>query len=81
MSFLRLGAAKIGGAVSNLGSQAGKLVMQSLMQEARAAGHSEAEISAQLAVSGFYRRLGFSSVGEPYAEAGIAHIRMRAGLG
>ena len=62
------------------GSQAGRLVMQSLMLEARTAGHSHAEISAQLAVLGFYRRLGFSSVGEPYVEAGIAHIRMRAEL-
>jgi Predicted acyltransferase len=52
------------------GSQAGRLVMQSLMLEARTAGHSHAEISAQLAVLGFYRRLGFSSVGEPYVEAG-----------
>jgi YbgC/YbaW family acyl-CoA thioester hydrolase len=62
------------------GSQAGKLVMQTLMLDARTAGHSHAEISAQLAVVGFYARLGFCSVGEPYAEAGIAHICMRAEL-
>lgn len=40
-----------------------------------------AEVDMQQAVTGFYRRLGFSSLGEPYAEAGIAHIRMRAALG
>jgi YbgC/YbaW family acyl-CoA thioester hydrolase len=60
------------------GSRAGKLVMQSLMQAARSAGHSHADISAQQAVVGFYQRLGFRTVGEPYIEAGIAHIRMRA---
>ncbi len=63
------------------GGQAGKLVMRALMQAAHAAGHSHADISAQQAVTGFYRRLGFSSLGEPYAEAGITHIRMRAALG
>ena len=62
------------------GSQAGRLVMKSLMDEARAVGHDQVEISAQSAVAGFYRKLGFASVGEPYEEAGISHIRMRAAL-
>ncbi|WP_031404340.1 YbgC/FadM family acyl-CoA thioesterase [Thiomonas sp. FB-Cd] len=62
------------------GSQAGRLVMKSLMGEARAAGHAHVEISAQSAVAGFYRKLGFVSYGEPYDDAGIPHIRMRAAL-
>lgn len=62
------------------GSHAGTLAMQSLMQAARSAGHKKVEISAQLAVVGFYQRLGFRRIGEPYVEAGIAHIRMCAEL-
>ena len=62
------------------GSFAGRLLMHGLMQEAKAAGHGHVDISAQQAVAGFYRKLGFVSIGPPYLEAGIAHMPMRADL-
>jgi YbgC/YbaW family acyl-CoA thioester hydrolase len=60
------------------GSQTGLLLMRALMREAYAAGHREVEISAQLAVERFYRKLGFVACGEPHMEAGLPHLRMRA---
>ena len=60
------------------GSQTGRLLMQALMQAAESAGHAHVEISAQQAVAGFYRRLGFVGIGSPYLEAGIMHLPMRA---
>ena len=62
------------------GSFAGRLLMRDLMHEAKMAGHGHAEISAQQAVTGFYRKLGFVSIGPPYLEAGIPHVPMRADL-
>lgn len=62
------------------GSQTGKLLMRALMQAAQSAGHAHVDISAQQAVAGFYRRLGFIGMGAPYLEAGIVHLPMRAAL-
>ena len=53
------------------GSGAGDTVMRALLAEARRTGHTVVELSAQRAVLGFYRKLGFVAFGEPYLEAGI----------
>jgi predicted GNAT family N-acyltransferase len=34
------------------------------------------EMSARLSAEGFYRRLGYERIGDPYPEQGIPHIRM-----
>jgi predicted GNAT family N-acyltransferase len=39
-----------------------------------------AELHAQVPAIGFYQRLGYATVGEPYDEAGIAHRTMRKQL-
>ncbi|MCD6681201.1 MAG: alpha/beta fold hydrolase [Burkholderiaceae bacterium] len=56
-------------------------VLEALVAKARARGDAVVELSAQCAVEEFYRRNGFESVGAPYTEAGIAHVRMRRVLG
>jgi predicted GNAT family N-acyltransferase len=40
-------------------------------------GFSEIILHAQVAVSGFYRRLGYVEEGDLFDEAGIPHIAMR----
>jgi predicted GNAT family N-acyltransferase len=40
-------------------------------------GFAEITLHAQVAVAGFYRRLGYVEEGEPFDEAGIPHIAMR----
>jgi predicted GNAT family N-acyltransferase len=40
-------------------------------------GFAEIVLHAQVAVAGFYRRLGYIEEGEPFDEAGIPHIAMR----
>ncbi|MGD9945836.1 MAG: GNAT family N-acetyltransferase [Burkholderiaceae bacterium] len=55
----------------------GSLILLRLIEQGDARGHRMLELSAQCAVEGFYRRHGFSPVGEPYDEVGIAHVRMQ----
>ena len=47
-----------------------------LEQAARARGDQRVVLSAQRSAEGFYQRLGYQPVGEPYDEVGIAHIGM-----
>jgi len=58
------------------GVQWGRQLLDALVKAARARGDSEVRLHAQRNAEGFYRRAGFSVVGEPYEEAGIAHIAM-----
>lgn len=37
---------------------------------------NEIEIDAQVPVEGYYRKFGFTTVGEPYTHAGSPHIKM-----
>jgi predicted GNAT family N-acyltransferase len=50
------------------------------MDEARARGHREAVLSAQVHAAPFYRSHGFVEEGAEYLEAGIAHRDMRRRL-
>ena len=55
----------------------GALILARLVDEARARGHREAVLSAQVHALAFYRAHGFVEEGAEYLEAGIAHRRMR----
>jgi YbgC/YbaW family acyl-CoA thioester hydrolase len=73
------GVARIGRmAVSRVlrGTWLGREILQALMQAARERGDREVLLHAQRSAEGFYRNLGFSPRGEPFEEAGIAHIEM-----
>jgi predicted GNAT family N-acyltransferase len=52
-----------------------------LLLDAAARGQSEVELHAQVGARRFYERAGYTSVGEEYEEAGIAHVTMRRALG
>ena len=58
------------------GTQIGRQVLDALMAEARRQGYREVLLHAQLAAENFYLRAGFQRRGEPFEEAGIAHVEM-----
>ncbi|MBA4261934.1 MAG: 4-hydroxybenzoyl-CoA thioesterase [Comamonadaceae bacterium] len=58
------------------GGQLGRQVLQALTQAARARGDAEVLLHAQRSAEGFYERLGYQRRGEPFNEAGIAHVEM-----
>lgn len=58
------------------GGRYGQQVLDALMAAARTRGDRQVLLHAQRSAEGFYRRLGFRAQGEPFEEAGIAHIEM-----
>ena len=58
------------------GSGVGQQILHALLDAARQRGDTEVVLHAQRSAEGFYRRLGFAPRGEPFDEAGIAHIEM-----
>lgn len=58
------------------GGRYGQQVLDALVQAARDRGDHQVLLHAQRSAEGFYRRLGFQAQGEPFEEAGIAHIEM-----
>jgi len=58
------------------GGHLGQQVLQALLDAARQRGEFEVVLHAQRSAEGFYRRLGFAQRGEPFEEAGIAHLEM-----
>ena len=58
------------------GANLGRGILRTLMQAAERRGDREVLLHAQRSAEGFYRRQGFESRGEPFDEAGIAHIEM-----
>ena len=58
------------------GTQIGRQVLDALMTEARKQGYREVLLHAQLSAENFYLRAGFQRRGEPFEEAGIAHVEM-----
>ena len=58
------------------GAQWGRHLLDALVAAARARGDAEVHLHAQRSAEGFYRRAGFTVLGEPWEEAGIAHIAM-----
>ncbi|WP_404473799.1 GNAT family N-acetyltransferase [Vreelandella venusta] len=68
------------GRVAVLSSARGKGIgiqlMEAAIQAARDAGHTTAELSAQLHALAFYERLGFVAYGDVFMDAGIPHRHM-----
>jgi YbgC/YbaW family acyl-CoA thioester hydrolase len=58
------------------GANLGRDILRALMQAAARRGDHEVMLHAQRSVEGFYRSQGFTARGEPFDEAGIAHIEM-----
>lgn len=58
------------------GSHLGRQLLGALLQAAAKRGDREVMLFSQLAKQGFYSRLGFVARGEPFDEAGVAHIEM-----
>lgn len=58
------------------GSGVGRGVLLALVVAARARGETQVLLHAQRSAEGFYARLGFARVGEPFEEAGIPHVEM-----
>ena len=59
------------------GSGLGRVLVEEALRQAAAAGIPSAVLNAQISACDFYRRLGFVVVGEPFHEAGIAHVHMQ----
>jgi YbgC/YbaW family acyl-CoA thioester hydrolase len=55
----------------------GAAVLRALEAAAKARGESAVTLHAQRSAEVFYQRLGYAPHGEPFDEAGIAHIEMR----
>ncbi len=62
------------------GQGLGVLVMTAAERWAGDQGLPAVELHSQQSVVGFYERLGYTGVGEPYEEAGIPHLTMRKEL-
>ena len=58
----------------------GARILGTLMDEARARGHREVVLSAQVQAMAFYRAHGFVAEGDEYLDAGIPHRDMRRPL-
>ena len=62
------------------GAAIGRAILDALVDAARARGDHEVLLHAQTSAAGFYARAGFAVRGEPFDEAGIAHIEMARAL-
>ena len=62
------------------GGGVGRLLIEALQQAAAGRGDRRVVLSAQRSAEGFYRRLGYAPVGQPYDEVGIPHIGMQRHL-
>lgn len=58
------------------GARLGAQVLTALIDVARARGDAQVLLHAQRSAEGFYTRMGFAPVGEPFDEVGIPHIAM-----
>jgi predicted GNAT family N-acyltransferase len=78
------GAAKIGRVAVRAaarGAGVGARLMDRAAAIAAERGFAEIVLHAQVAVAGFYRRLGYVEEGDRFDEAGIPHIAMRKKVG
>jgi predicted GNAT family N-acyltransferase len=58
----------------------GSALLRVLMDESRRRGNRDAVLSAQVHAAAFYERHGYAVEGDPYDDAGIAHVDMRRKL-
>lgn len=54
----------------------GRALVQYMMEDAHRAGFSTLLLHAQAHLEDFYAAFGFETVGEPFHEAGIRHVKM-----
>ena len=59
----------------------GTLLLEALLEQARACAMHEVYLHAQVEVAAFYRSAGFVAAGQPFTEAGIRHVSMRCPVG
>lgn len=62
------------------GTGLGRVLMQEAEAECKRRGAKKAVVSAQVRASGFYRAIGYDSVGEAYLDEDCPHIRMEKEL-
>ena len=62
------------------GRGVGALLLQALVDRARARGDATVRLNAQTVAAGFYRRYGFEVCGPGFVEAGIPHVPMQRRL-
>lgn len=80
---MRRGGAKIGRMAvlkSYRGKGVGRMLLKRAVVTAKKLGAQKIYLHAQVAVSGFYERLDFRSVGPVFDEAGIPHRKMVLGV-
>ncbi len=58
------------------GADIGRALLEALIDLARRRGEREVVLRAQSSAAGFYSRAGFTPRGQPFEEAGIAHLEM-----
>ncbi len=58
------------------GADIGRALLEALIDLARRRGEREVVLHAQSSAAGFYSRAGFTPRGQPFEEAGIAHLEM-----
>ena len=58
------------------GRGVGSALLAGLLHRVRCEGYPAPYLNAQVSAAAFYRRHGFSAVGEVFTEAGIPHVRM-----
>ena len=58
----------------------GRMVLDALLNAARARGDQRVVLDAEASAQGFYQRAGFVVRGEPFVEAGIHHVSMECVL-
>lgn len=62
------------------GQGVGGAILKLLMDEARARGHRDVKLAAQVHAIPFYEKFGFAAYGEEFMDAGIPHYWMKAQL-
>ena len=62
------------------GTGLGRELMRRAEAYIRCTGGTAAELSGQVQASGFYKKLGYTPVGEVYPDEGCPHIRMQKQL-
>ena len=62
------------------GSGWGRMVLDALLNAARARGDQRLVLDSEASAQGFYQRAGFVVRGEPFVEAGIHHVSMECVL-
>ncbi|WP_017728298.1 GNAT family N-acetyltransferase [Halalkalibacterium ligniniphilum] len=58
------------------GTGAGRLLMETMEAYAKEQGLEKAKLNAQIQAEGFYKKLGYVTVSDPFLDANIPHVTM-----